>query len=127
MADLSTITKRRTVLTRLAAIAAGTAAVPMLSAFPNPAAAKAQQEADNDEKIEVLSKPLAILGRALADGRLRSQNHKPGKPGATFLLTLEGDDYLNFMASAFAGLVIAGLHTKEQVIAKLESLQEQAA
>ena len=119
------ILSRRTALANLAAFPAAIA----LSAIP--AVALAESENANDEKIELLSKPLAILGRALADGRLRSHDHqhrrKLGKPGATFHLTLEGDDYLNFMSAAFAGLVIAGLYTKEQVIAKLENIQEQAA
>jgi len=123
MANLSSITKRRTVLARFAAFPAAIA----LSAIP--AAALAESENANDEKIELLSKPLAILGRALAKGRLRSRDHhhKPGKSGATFLLTLEGDDYLQFMSAAFAGLVIAGLYTKDEIVAKLESIQEQAA
>ena len=93
------------------------------AALTIPVAALAQTETSNDKDTEVFQKPLAVLGRALHDGRLEVKwsKSKTGKiEGSKFTIWLNGTEGVEFMGAILAGTVFAGLITAEEIIAKLE-------
>ena len=129
MADLSTITKRRTVLTRLAALAAGTAAVPMLSAFPAPADAKAHQDAkDADLLFGEMKKLQEMLGGVLKEHRIGF----PGGPNNKdrmyrYSLTLTDKEHLVFLTWLLGSLVVTGQKTFEEIVAMMPGAHDPKA
>ena len=113
MAKAKTSISRRTMFS--SALAAG-------AALAIPAAALAQAETLTDNDMSELQKPLAMLGDALAEGRINTKwsKSKTGQTKSVFTIRLNGSEGAELFGAILAGVIFAGHCTADEMISKLE-------